>query len=132
MFEQKMFGHLPSLLSMKCLKTTGPIVSSALRVRTFQCRRCEIGLDNDFDADYEGDEKNADSNQVLNVGVHHGKTCALRVVTVLQESNCCCHLVLIICNLHGNEYVSSWANHTQHLREGRGVDLACTYLRIRQ
>ena len=131
-----MFGqpHLPSLLSMKCLKTTGPIVSSALRVLTFKI------VDGDFYGEYEGnddDNDDEDSNQVLNVGVHHGKPCALRVVAVLKERNSRhhhYHLVMImnidttlvlVCDLHSNENVSSRANDTQHLREGRGVDLAC-------
>jgi len=50
----------------------------------------------------------AGSHQVLDVRVHHGEPGALRVVAVL----------------HGDENVASRTNNTQHLREGRGVDLA--------
>ena len=72
-----MFGqpHLPSLLSMKCLKTTGPIVSSALRVLTLKDGMKIV--DHDFDGEYEGNDDDDDSNQVLNVSVHHGKPGAL-------------------------------------------------------
>ena len=35
---------------------------------------------------YGNDDDDEDSNQVLNVSVHHGKPGALRVVTVLQEN----------------------------------------------
>ena len=83
--EDEMFGqpHLPSLLSMKCLKTTGPIVSSALRVLTLKDGMKIV--DHDFDGECEGNDDDDDSNQVLNVSVHHGKPGALWVVTVLQE-----------------------------------------------
>merc|ERR1711953_1148377 len=50
----------------------------------------------------------AGSHQVLDVRVHHGEPSALRVVPVL----------------HGDENVASRPDNTQHLREGRGVDLA--------
>ena len=98
MFDYEIFDqhHLPSLLSMKCLNTTGPIVSSALRVLTFKVKIIDSGIDGEYDGNDDDDE---DSNQVLNVSVHHGKPCALRVVTVLNESNHH-HLIMIILTLH--------------------------------
>ena len=98
--------------------------------------------DNDDDKD-DDDGGGDDPHQVLNIRVHHGKPCALRVVAILKETNCHHHYLdlikitvhtgrikiiiiqnLIFKNLHGNEDVASWTNHTEHFRERRGVDLA--------
>ena len=108
MFDYEMFDqhHLPSLLSMKCLKTTGPIVSSALRVLTFK-GGVKI-VDSDIDGEYDSNGDDEDSNQVLNVSVHHGKPGALRVVTVLEERNRHHHHYLVMIILICSSLQPSW------------------------
>ena len=75
------------------------MVSSALRVLTFKViffYNLDMNDDDNDDDKDDDDGDDDDPHQVLNIRVHHGKPCALRVVAILKETNCHHHYLDLI------------------------------------